>query len=103
MTVAGHCCRNVKEESLEFEQVQELFEVRPKEHASYAADWGANRQRALALISHIVDSALPRKPLSVLLSDADSRRCWVAVLAGPVFLLKHASLRRTSESVALAA
>ena len=85
MTVAGHCCRNVKEDSLEFEQVQELFEVRPKEHASYAADWEANRQRALALVSHIVDSALSCKPLSVLQSDANVRHCWVAVLAGTCF------------------
>ncbi len=80
-----HRCRNVKEESLEFEQVQELFEVRPKEHASYAADWAANRQRGLALISHIVDSALPHEPLSVLLSDVIPRPCWDAVLAGTCF------------------
>ena len=51
--------RNVKAESLEFEQVQELFEIRPEEDATYAADWAANRQRALGLVSHIVDSASP--------------------------------------------
>ena len=51
----------MKAESLEYEQVQDLFEVRPEEDASYSADWEANRQRALGLVSHIADSASLRK------------------------------------------
>ena len=62
MNVARRCCRNVKAEALEFEQVLDLFEVRPKEDAAYSADWEANRQRALALVMHIVESATQCKP-----------------------------------------
>ena len=58
--------RNVKAESLEFEQVQELLEVRPDEDASYKEDWAANRQRALALVAHIADSASePPRPIAL--------------------------------------
>ena len=53
------CRRNVKEESLEFEQVLDLLEVRPQEDASYKEEWASNRQRALALVSHIVDCEQP--------------------------------------------
>lgn len=62
------CRRNVKAESLEYEQVQELLEIRPQEDASYSADWGANRQRALGLLSHIADSATPLERPSLSLS-----------------------------------
>jgi hypothetical protein len=65
--------RNVKAESLEFEQVQELLEVRAEEDGSYKDDWSSNRQRALALVAHIVESA-PRHP-------ADQLHCTPAIIA----------------------
>ena len=56
-------CRNVDEDSLDYEEVQYTSVVRPVEDPSYDSSFKDNRQRARAFIAHMTTSAAPASAL----------------------------------------